>query len=176
MKSKKLLLALPALALMLGVLTTPTFAATQEGTTPVIFENTQDITDPDNPDGSTWAVRIPRQLTLTRGATTSANIQLIVGDNAPAGSSLTSLLGTKKVPVGVKSVNGYLVQNSTSSADYSLSYGNVGQTLAGTAEQEIAQLSAAAPEKIGTAFIVGTPTAVGTHTDTLTYVVYSAIV
>lgn len=176
MKTKKLLLALPVMALFVGAMgTMPAFAAETEKTTPVAYDNTQTIPDPDDPTAPTWGVSVPTQIVFT-DTQRSVGVDVKLVSIPTGGTGVNDGVGTNVVSIKAKSANGYKVQlaDGTDQMTYTMQYGATTATGTNT-YVEIASLTAAAAIKAGTATLSGTATQAGMHTDTVTYQISSPV-
>lgn len=167
---KKLLTGITAAALTFGAIapSMSVFAAEKgEKNVPVTYDNRNIIPDPDNPNDAAWGVVVPTAIAFTDTKTeVAANVEL-VGMNG----HVISELGDKfSVNVKVKSANGMKLVYDTDSLGYTLAYGDV--DVIGTTDVPVADLTVAAPEKVGKATFNGDKAKkLGNHTDTLTYTI-----
>lgn len=172
MKSRKLL-AVAVTAMSLGAVTGPitTYAATTDQDVNVTYDNTNVVTDPDNPNTPTWGVSIQTAVTfLDTAKERDANVEL-VGVNGHVVADLPSNLS---VEIKVKSQKGMNLELDTTSTDkdpvaYTLTYGSTSVT--GTTAIKVATLTKTAPKETGKATLTGAAKVKGTHKDVLTYTI-----
>lgn len=184
MKKVKSLLTLAVSFAMIA----PSFASigawtdTQPGpTTPVAYDNSSNIPDPDNPTNPAWTVQVPSSITFTDNAKkVAANVSMqTVNDGT---------MPTYDVEVMVASTNGYKLQLGTTNAktlDYDLQYQKTDgslqsiKALSGTDFKTAAtigkfpQNSTSGKTIEGYAILTGTATETGRYSDQLTYTLHN---
>lgn len=172
MKRKKILAAAAVTAMALGTVASPmtTYAATSDQTVNVTYDNTNVVTDPDNPNTPTWGVSVQTAVTfLDTAKERNADVEL-VGVNGHAVSELPTNLS---VEVNVKSKNALKLElDATTNKDpvaYTLVYGTA--NVSGTTAVKVATLTKTAPKQEGKATLTGAAKVKGTHKDVLTYTI-----
>lgn len=170
---KKLFVCAVSTAMVFGLSLSGISAAEDVKDVDVIYDNSETITDPTDPDATpdaNWGVKVPAAIQFTDNqSTVSAPVEL-VGLNG-------TIIGTinKTVNVSVKSKNGMklLLNGNDDPVDYTLAYGD--ENVTGTAPLTLTLNSKTNTEVEGTATKTGTATKKGMHKDTLTYSVALAV-
>lgn len=166
MNKKRILATVMAMGMLVQTTGVTALAASGSETTPVTYDNTSTVPDPDNPDSPQWAVTIPSAIAFSDdNKTIDASVELIAKNGA------TTL---PNVNVTVSSQKGYKLENATGDeVSYALKYGNKTMTNADTA---VATLTQGAAKSIGTATLGADASSSkrGTYEDTLTYSVEKA--
>ena len=159
---RRILSGILVAAMATAMLGTTVFAETGTATTDVSYNNTNQITDPDNPEDPQWAVEVPSSIVFTDDVKeVDATVKLVATDGG-------SISGVSNVEVTVASANTYKLELSGGAdpVDYTLTYS--GQT---ANNGTVGSLSESTATISGKAVMTGTAKQAGDHTDTLTYTV-----
>lgn len=159
---RRILSGILVAAMATAMLGTTVFAETGTATTDVSYNNTNQITDPDNPEDPQWAVEVPSSIVFTDDVKeVDATVKLVATDGG-------SIEGVSNVSVTVASDNEYELElaGGADPVDYTLTYSgqDANSGTVGTLSTETNTIS-------GKAVMTGTATQSGNHTDTLTYTV-----
>lgn len=171
MRSRKTVAVGAAIGMALGVFANPmeTVAATSDQSVNVAFDNTQVVTDPDNPNTPMWGVSLQGAITfLDTGKTRAADI-VLVGVN---GHNLDDLPENLNIEVKVKSAKAMKLELDGIEKDpveYTLEYDGVSVT--GTQAVKVAELTKTKATQPGTMTLTGTANVKGSHKDVLTYTI-----
>lgn len=166
---RRILSGILVAAMATTMIATTAFAATDDGTTNVTYNNTNQVTDPgvDDPTDAEWAVEIPSNIVFTDDVTEAdATVRLVPVNGAEDVSTVSG------VTVTVSSAKDYTLQLSDGSdpVAYTLTYND---TVMSSVETSVGTLDGTTDttEIAGVAKLTGTATKVGEHTDVLTYTV-----
>lgn len=172
-KTSKILVGALTMALALPMMAIGANAATESGTTPVTYDTSYNIPDPDNPAIPEWAVVIPKVIVFTddvNGREVDANVTLV----AKNGVALPT--GNDVIEVKLKSTNGFNLKYGAENLPYSVTYSAdtiIGSlsTTTGVVETTIGKLQNGNVTITSKAKLAGNATVSGSHEDTLTYTV-----
>lgn len=182
MKKTKILVGAMALSMVIPMMSINSFAATGSATTPVTYDSSNEIPDPDNPINPEWAVVVPAAINFSDtngGRNVKTDVSIITKNGAtelPGGASTPD----NYVEVTLKSDNAYTLYASTQGVDdmtYEVKYaGTPAVTLDSTNPDAktgvvIGQLSDTTQSIAGLATLKGAAKISGSHTDQLTYTV-----
>lgn len=162
-KLKRMLIGAFAMVMMIAGATSGVFAASQSGTTEVMYENTNEIPDPDDPNAPKWSVKIPSKIEFsdtTRRVDASVELVSIDGGALPATDVLIS----------VESMNGYKLNLATKDDEVAYSLIYAGNTMTNTVT-EVGKLNDTNVKISGEAILKGSAKKPGNHTDYLTFTV-----
>lgn len=159
MRVKKIIPVL-AIGIIIPGLTGNIIAVTDTGTTPVTYDNRNEIPDPDSPITPEWAVTIPSTVSFS-------DDRKVIDTSVELISKNGGVLPTEDVSVTVASTNNYKLKMGSEAVSYKLIYTD---TMDNEGMTTVAKLNKENVKQEGKA-VLGKDKAskLGEYTDTLTY-------
>lgn len=165
-KIKSVLLSAAALTLVAPLFAVSANAADWpvNGSTPVTYDNSNSIPDPDNPGNPQYSLNIPSSIVFTDTAkSVKADVTL---KKATTDVGAYPAFG---IDVTVASTNAFKLKMGNDELDYALVYDGKSMNATDNTVGSFAANLTSDTTIQGTANLIGTATKTGTYTDTLTY-------